>query len=143
MTAKAVGIFKVADVDRETENWLASAEYDLETARQMHATGRYVYVVFMCHLAVEKVLKALVGEATGGAPPRTHDLVRLANLGGVSLDADLERFLAELTDAQTGTRYGAVLSQAVARYPEMVARRYLDRSAEVIMWLRSDPRLRI
>ena len=95
----------------------------------------------MCHLAVEKVLKALVGEATHAAAPKTHDLIRLANLARVTMDAGLEHFLTELTEAQTGTRYGAVLSQAIARYPEMVAGRYLDRSTEVIVWLRADPRL--
>lgn len=47
---------------KETENWLAMVEYDLITARHMLGTGRYVYVIFMCHLAMEKALKAIVCE---------------------------------------------------------------------------------
>ena len=40
----------------DTQNWIALAEYDLETGRHMLATGRYLYVVFMCHMALEKIL---------------------------------------------------------------------------------------
>jgi HEPN domain-containing protein len=36
--------------------WDDMAEYDLETARAMQSTGRYLYVGFMCHQAVEKKL---------------------------------------------------------------------------------------
>ena len=42
----------------DTQNWVALAEYDLETARHMLVTGRYLYVVFMSHLA-EEVLQWL------------------------------------------------------------------------------------
>lgn len=44
---------------KTTANWLASADYDLETADAMLKSRRYLYVVFMCHLALEKTLKAL------------------------------------------------------------------------------------
>ncbi|MGE5443763.1 MAG: HEPN domain-containing protein [Ignavibacteriales bacterium] len=62
------------------KNWLESAQYDLETAEHMLKTGRYIYTVFMCHLALEQVLKAKVEEVTGRTPPRTHDLGYLMEL---------------------------------------------------------------
>ena len=40
----------------DTRKWIALAEYDLVTAGHMFETGRYVYVIFMCHLALEKLL---------------------------------------------------------------------------------------
>ncbi len=49
---------------QDTQNWIALSDYDLETARHMLATGRYLYVIFMCHLALEKMLKAHVTETT-------------------------------------------------------------------------------
>lgn len=38
---------------KDTGNWIALAEYDLDTARHMLASGRYLYVVFLCHLSLE------------------------------------------------------------------------------------------
>ncbi len=54
----------------DTRNWIACSDYDLETARHMFETGRYVYVIFMCHLALEKLLKAHVTEAIQAEPRR-------------------------------------------------------------------------
>ena len=68
----------------DTRNWIAMAEYDLETARYMLHSGRYLYVIFLCHLALEKLLKAHVCEATQTMPPKTHDLIYLARLVKIS-----------------------------------------------------------
>ena len=34
-----------SDVRKDTANWIALADYDLETARHMLATKRYLYVI--------------------------------------------------------------------------------------------------
>jgi HEPN domain-containing protein len=62
---------------KDTANWIALTDYDLETAQHMLATGRYLYVVFLCHLALEKLLKAHVAEVTQSLPIKTHDLIYL------------------------------------------------------------------
>ena len=38
--------------------WIEMSDYDLETADAMLVTGRYLYVGFMCHQIIEKILKA-------------------------------------------------------------------------------------
>ena len=38
-------------------------------------------------------------------------------------------------------RYPDDLSALVSQYPEAIARDYLERTKEVILWLRQDPRL--
>mgnify|MGYP005839965681 CR=1 FL=1 len=40
-------------------NWIESSNYDIKTAEHMFETKRYVYVLFMRHLATEKLLKAV------------------------------------------------------------------------------------
>jgi HEPN domain-containing protein len=57
----------------DTANWIAASLYDLETANHMLTTERYLYVIFMCHLALEKILKAHVSQVTQDFAPRTHD----------------------------------------------------------------------
>ncbi len=78
----------------ETRNWVDMVEYDLTTVRQMLKTGRFVYVIFMCHLAIEKALKVIVCEETNKVPPKTHDLIYLINLGKIVLSGDLLDLLA-------------------------------------------------
>jgi len=42
---------------KQAAEWLAQADYDLQVAKDMFKAGRYIYTVFMCHLAIEKTLQ--------------------------------------------------------------------------------------
>ena len=66
--------------------WQELADYDLETASAMLETGRYLYVGFMCHQTIEKVLKAYFTKANEAVPPFTHGLARLAEKSGIFSD---------------------------------------------------------
>ena len=50
--------------------WEDIANYDLDTAEAMFNSGRYLYVVFMCQQAVEKLVKGLYVLNKGEEPPR-------------------------------------------------------------------------
>ena len=65
---------------KTTKNWLQSANYDLKTANTLFKSKHYIYVVFMCHLALEKTLKAILTEMFEELPPYTHNLNRLIEL---------------------------------------------------------------
>jgi len=126
---------------KATENWLAQVEYDVVTAEHMLRAGRYIYVIFMCHLAMEKALKAVVSEATQKLPPRTHDLLALVQRASLTPSQEHLLFLSEINDASVVTRYPDDLWELVSQYPEPVAREYLDKAKGVIAWIRQDPRL--
>lgn len=122
----------------ETVEWLKQAEYDLETAWAMWKTSRYLYVVFMCHLAVEKALKAIIIERTGDAPPRTHNLIELAKLGNVNLDEKQKEFISILNSAAVGARYPDFLDNALKKYSRKKTLEYLHKAREVIQWLKKE-----
>ena len=44
-------------MDDKVIYWVEMSDYDVETADAMLATGRYLYVGFMCHQTIEKILK--------------------------------------------------------------------------------------
>ena len=77
--------------------WAEQSQYDLDTARAMLASGRYLYVLFCCQQAVEKALKALIVRRTGELPPRLHNLLGLAESAAIQLETDQKRFLGELS----------------------------------------------
>jgi HEPN domain-containing protein len=122
-------------------NWIATAEYDLQTAREVLVAGRNIYVVFFCHLAIEKLLKAHVAVETGREPPRTHDLISLVRLSGLRLTQDHLDFIGMVNNASTLTRYPADLDTTLRDYSEPVVRDYLRHTEEVCQWLRGHPRL--
>lgn len=126
---------------KATANWLAQVNYDLATAEQMLQAGRYIYVIFMRHMALEKALKALVTEETRKLPPRTHNLIDLAQRAHVVLAQAQQDFLGKLNNTSVVVRYPDDLSALVSQYPEAIAQDYLERTKELLLWIRQDPRL--
>jgi HEPN domain-containing protein len=118
------------------KNWLESAQYDLDTAEHMLKTGRYIYTVFMCHLALEKVLKAKVEEVTGRTPPRTHDLGYLMELTKLSLDEDAARFIAEITNLSIVTRYPSDFQRMLKDFSQKRTELILTKTKEVFQWIK-------
>lgn len=126
----------------DTQNWIALSDYDLETARYMLASGRFLYVIFMCHLALEKMLKAHFTEVTQSIPPKTHDLIYLIRKSGLELPQAQLEFIGKINNASIPTRYPEDLQRTIAQYPESVARDYFKKTEEVLKWLREHPNLR-
>ncbi|MCD5414082.1 MAG: HEPN domain-containing protein [Clostridiales bacterium] len=62
------------DNRKKYEHWEYIAKYDLDTAKAMFKTGRYLYVVFMCQQAIEKIVKGLHVLYVGSEAPRTHNI---------------------------------------------------------------------
>jgi len=121
---------------KETANWLSSAEYDLETAGNMFDSGRYIYTVFMCHLAIEKSAKAVVVEVAGKEPPRSHDLQYLIGLAGLETDKGTLQFIAELSNLSVTTRYPVDFERALSDFSQERAEVVLSRTKEVFEWIK-------
>lgn len=127
----------------DTQNWIDTAEYDLVTAQHMLATGRYLYVVACCHVALEKMLKAHVTEVIQTVPPKTHDLIQLITLSGLQVPPAYNAFISMINTASLPTRYPSDLRQAMQDYPEPIARDYLRQTTEILEWLKQHPTLQI
>lgn len=124
-----------ADVIR---NWLEGAEYDLATARAMLETGRYLYVAFTCQQAVEKTLKAIHVFEKAEAPPRIHNLHRLAvalSPGGSLEDRRID-LLNRLTLLYSESRYSECSATVARLHDERVSATLLAETEELIAWLR-------
>ncbi len=58
--------------------WMEMSDYDFDTANAMFETKRYLYVGFMCHQTIEKILKAYWSNVSEEPPLKIHSLSRLA-----------------------------------------------------------------
>ena len=126
---------------KDTANWIALTEYDIETARHMLETGRYLYVVFLCHLSLEKMLKAHVAEVTQTFPIKTHDLIYLVKKCELELPETYLDFIGKINTASIPTRYPEDLQRSLKEYPKSVAKDYLSQTQGIIQWLKEHPNL--
>lgn len=118
---------------QDWDNWLAMAERELEDARVALAGGLYQMVAFFSHQIAEAALKALWIREADGLPPRTHDLLDMAE----QLEAP-EEILAvarDLNPLYSATRYPDVANGNPAKnYDQSNAGRALAGAEEVFQW---------
>jgi HEPN domain-containing protein len=109
--------------------WLRQAEY-------MFQGGRRFYSVFMCHLAVEKGLKALFEARLNRLPPKTHNLVYLASQSGVQPEAEIGAFIVKLGEASVPTRYPDSIEQLQKEYTSEVTKGILAQAKATLQWIK-------
>jgi len=124
-------------MDEDVRNWVTISEYDLGTAEDMLAVGRYVYVLFACQQALEKMLKALITQCSGEMPPRIHDLIELAVRAGLEIDDEQERLFRALNLYYIETRYSSKLIEPEGQVNEELAGEVLEKTREVWQCLRA------
>ena len=74
---------KNMSISSSIEYWIELAEYDLETAEVMLRGKRFLYVGFMCHQVIEKILKANYVCTYEQAPPYVHNILLLSQETGI------------------------------------------------------------
>jgi len=121
-----------------TKYWLEVAEYDMETAKGLLNIGRYLYVAFMCHQALEKILKGILTTVHDNPPPYTHNLVRLTELAKVDKTMSEEQilFVDHLNPYNIQARYPNHKLKLYKQTSKEVAQGILEKTEELFQWLK-------
>ena len=117
--------------------WSEQAAYDFETAEAMYSTGRWLYVLFCCQQAVEKILKSLIALRTQETPPRLHNLMRLAAKAGLEVDESRAATFRLLAAYYIESRYPEEVGSIATATTESLARETLEQTREAMRWLQS------
>jgi HEPN domain-containing protein len=122
----------MVDIKKQISYWKENAEEDWAVAQQLLESGRTRHGLFFAHLALEKMLKALICKNTGDLAPRIHNLNRLIDLAGVVSNPVQTDILAEMNAFHIEGRYPETLTKRPTREE---ATRYMKRAEEVFRWL--------
>lgn len=127
----------MAPEDNKTQYWLEIADYDLHTARAMLESGRYLYVGFMCHQSIEKILKAHWQKIFAVIPPRTHNLALLSKKTGLLDEMSLEHadFIDELEPLNIQARYPEYRDFQYKKMKHDYAQEILSKTEELFRWI--------
>ena len=96
------------DIQKQIDYWTTGSDEDLAAAQDLLEKNHLRHTLFLAHLALEKMIKALVVRQTQDTPPKIHNLIRLAELAKISLDSDKEDLLRRFGLYQLEGRYPGV-----------------------------------
>ena len=115
--------------------WLEYAEADRHSAYNAMRADDYRDVVFHCHQAAEKALKAVVVHRTGQRSPYVHNLRQLLDrVSDLLPSSDVVEAILVLNPHYRATRYPGVADD-LSFYVTQNAERLLEQMEQVFQWV--------
>lgn len=124
------------DINKTVKYWLEGAVYDLETGKSLIQTKRYPYALFFGHLALEKILKAIVVKNTKEHAPYTHSLPLLAQKTQLTIPHDYLIKLREFMEFHFESRYPDEQITFYKKCTESYTVANMKEIEEVFSWLK-------
>ena len=123
--------------DDVVEKWLALVHEDISAAECMCGGGHWLYVAFLCHQAIEKVLKAYYCATHDDDPRYTHSHIRLVDDCGLTdkiSDKHL-RFMDRMAPMYIEARYPEQKNQISRLLNETVCLDIINTTKEFTLWI--------
>ncbi|MCF2598310.1 HEPN domain-containing protein [Phocaeicola barnesiae] len=119
--------------------WIEMSDYDFDTAKAMLETKRYLYVAFMCHQTIEKILKAYWSNVLEEPPLKIHSLSRLAEKSGLDKDMSEEQtdFIDELEPLNIEARYPSYKERLMKSLTADRCKKLIEQTDKLRIWIKS------
>ena len=126
-------------MDSKVTYWIEMSDYDLETADAMLVTGRYLYVGFMCHQTIEKILKAYWTNYLTEVPLKIHSLSRLAEKTGLDklLSEEQLDFIDKLEPLNIEARYPSYKERLIKSLTKEYCTALLNQTKDLQSWIKN------
>jgi HEPN domain-containing protein len=118
--------------------WTELSDYDFDTALAMQQSSRYLYVGFMCHQTIEKILKAYFNSISDEPAPFSHSLSYLAKKSNIydSLTEDFKDFIDILEPLNIETRYPSYKERLLKSLSREKCESILQNTKSLQVWIR-------
>lgn len=124
-------------MNSKSQYWIDTAQYDIDTAKAMLETKRYLYVGFMCHQTIEKALKAIISKDEAATPPKIHHLPKLATIAAIFdlMAEEQQDFLHELNPLNIESRYPSYKEDVTTTLNDEVCKGIIRRTEVLLCWI--------
>jgi len=119
--------------------WIESSEEDYNVMQVLYSNKKNSWCLFLGHLVIEKLLKALYAKNNKSAPhaPRSHDLLYLTEKIGLNLTEKQEKLLNIITKFNMSARYDDYKKEFQNKYTDDYTLEQIQNIEEVRLWLKS------
>ena len=117
--------------------WKELSDYDIQTAHVMLKSKRYLYVGFMAHQSIEKMLKAYFVQRNGKSAPFSHSLSFIAKKAKLYelFSDDQKNFIDMLEPLNIECRYPSHKEQLMKSLTIERCNEILHKAEELQLWI--------
>jgi len=129
---------KDSDIINKTElikHLVDTSEDDYKTMLILFESESYNWALFLGHISLEKLLKALYLKTHGQHAPFTHNLYRLAELCNVRLTGEYSDWLDKVTTFNINARYNDYKKEFHSQCTPEFTENWIDKIKKLREWI--------
>lgn len=116
--------------------WIKSSDRDYQAMKHLFEKKHYTWSLFIGHLVLEKLLKALYTQSYSVNPPFTHDLYRLAEQCPLELTEEQKDDLDTISTFNIQARYDDYKMEFYNKCTKEFTKKWINTITEWRSWLR-------
>ena len=122
--------------EEKANYWIDLSNIDYDTAKWVIKGGYYLHAGYMCHQAVEKILKGYFAIINEDTPPFTHNLIDLAVKTGLYdlMSNEQKTFIDTLNPLNIEARYPEYKNKIAQTMTKEVTQNILTDTKELLQW---------
>jgi HEPN domain-containing protein len=123
--------------EEKVRYWVDLSRNDFVVAETLLKNGHNLYAGFMCHQAVEKILKGYFAKVKNDTPPFKHDLEYLAQQSGLYnlLNETQISLLEKLNPLNIEARYPDYKNQTAQYLTNERTQNIFQQTKELLQWI--------
>ena len=116
--------------------WIESSDSNVITMNNLFKSKDYDWSLFIGHLVIEKLLKAYYIKSVDENYPLIHDLLRLAEKGGLNLTNKQKDLLDEVSGFNIRVRYDDYKREFHKKCTADFTKGYIDKIEDFRKWIK-------
>jgi HEPN domain-containing protein len=125
----------IKNIDPIINHWRVSSEQNYATMQNLIKTKEYSWSLFLGHLVIEKLIKALYVKRLQKHPIFSHDLLRLAKIIDIELPHDYDEWLDKITTFNLNARYDNYKQSFHKLCTSEFSKEWIDKIETLRKWL--------
>jgi HEPN domain-containing protein len=123
--------------EEKINHWRELSNEDLKVAEDLLSLKHFLYVAFMCHQSIEKIMKAYYVKLNEDTPPFIHDLFLISSRGGFYdvFSEEQKNFIHQLSPLNIRTRYPEYRDLIYRQLTQHVCKQILEQTTQLHQWI--------
>lgn len=115
--------------------WIEASQIDFQAMQNLFNSGDFIWSLFLGHLVIEKLLKALIVYTDNEYVPKIHDLNKLAKAAGLQLDESKKNLFDIITSFNIEARYPDYKREFYNKSDFKFTSGFIEKIKETRLWL--------
>ncbi len=124
------------DVDKIVRHWIETSDEDFQTMLSLFNSKSYGWSLFLGHISIEKLLKAVYVSKNKKHSPFLHNLYRLAELSEIELTDEQSDWLDKITSFNLNARYDDFKREFYLLCTEEFAAEWIEKIKILRSWIK-------